>query len=96
MLKELSTTDLIQKYSDIIKELKARGVIRTKNVVGDLGEYLAINHYCNTAGLPKLQAAPANTKNIDAISINGDRYSIKSSTGKLTGVFWGLEPLARK
>ena len=90
--KDQTTTDLIQKYSDIIKELKERGVIKTKNVVGDLGEYLAINHYCNTAGLPKLQAAPVNTKNIDAISINGDRFSIKSTSGKLTGVFTGLEP----
>ena len=92
MLKELSTTDLIQNYSDIIKELKERGIIRTKNVIGDLGEYLAINHYCNTAGLPKLQAAQTNTKNIDATSNNGERYSIKSTSGKLTSVFTGLEP----
>ena len=92
MLKEQTTTDLINQYSNIIKELKERGVIRTKNLLGDLGEYLAIEYYCNTGGLPKLQAAPANTKNIDAISINGDRYSVKSTTGKLTGVFWGLEP----
>ena len=62
MLKGLSTTDLIRQYSEAIKELKQRGVIKTKNVVGDLGEYLAIEYYCNTAGLPKLQAAPVNTK----------------------------------
>ena len=35
--KDQTTTDLIQKYSDIIKELKERVVIKTKNVVGDLG-----------------------------------------------------------
>jgi len=28
--------------------------------------------------------------NIDAISRNGDRYSIKATTGKVTGVFYGL------
>jgi len=40
--------------------------------------------------LPNLQAAPAGTQNIDAISRNGERYSVKSSSGNLTGVFYGL------
>jgi len=30
------------------------------------------------------------TKNIDAISTDGDRYSIKCITGKTTGVFYGI------
>lgn len=87
----LNTTELIQAYSEIIKQLKRRGVIRTKNLVGDLGEYLAIEHFNNTAGMSNLKAAPAGTQNIDAISRNGDRFSIKSTTGNLTGVFYGLE-----
>lgn len=91
-LNELNTTELIQAYSGIIKQLKKRGVIRTKNLLGDLGEYLAIEHFNNTAGMSNLQAAPAGTQNIDAISRNGERYSIKATTGNLTGVFYGLEP----
>ena len=91
-LNELNTTELIQAYSGIIKQLKKRGVIRTKNLLGDLGEYLAIEHFNNTSGMSNLQAAPAGTQNIDAISRNGDRYSVKSTTGNLTGVFYGLEP----
>ena len=90
-LNELNTTELIQAYSGIIKQLKKRGVIRTKNLLGDLGEYLAIEHFNNTSGMSNLQAAPAETQNIDAISRNGDRYSVKSTTGNLTGVFYGLE-----
>ena len=86
-LDELNTTELIQTYSRIIKQLKKRGIIRTKNLLGDLGEYLAIEHFNNTSGMSNLQAAPAGTQNIDAISRNGDRYSIKSTTGNLTGVF---------
>ena len=43
-LNELDTTELIQAYSGIIKQLKKRGVIRTKNLLGDLGEYLVIDH----------------------------------------------------
>lgn len=92
ILEELNTTELIQTYSGIIKQLKKRGVIRTKNLLGDLGEYLAIEHFNKTSGMSNLQAAPAGTQNIDAISRNGDRYSIKSTTGNLTGVFYGLEP----
>ncbi len=92
-LNELNETELIQAYSGIIKQLKKRGVIRTKNFLGDLGEYLAIEHFNRTPGMSNLQAAPAGTQNIDAISRNGERYSIKSTTGNLTGVFYGLEPL---
>jgi hypothetical protein len=91
-LEKLTTTELIKAYSEIISLLKERGVIRTKNLLGDLGEFLAIEHFNNTSGLPNLQAAPPGTQNIDAISRNGERYSIKSTTGNLTGVFYGLEP----
>lgn len=91
-LDALSTSELIRTYSEIIEQLKKRGVIRTKNLLGDLGEYLAIEHFNTTSGMSNLQAAPPGTQNIDAISRNGDRYSIKSTTGNLTGVFYGLQP----
>lgn len=91
-LAVLSTAEIVSLYCETIKELKARSVIRTNNVIGDLGEYLAIEHYNNTAGLPTLAAAPIGTENIDAISCKGDRYSIKSTSGNVTGVFYGLEP----
>ena len=89
-LNDLSDKDIISLYSDIITELKNRDIIRTKNLVGDLGEYLAIDHYSNTPGLPNLQAAPQGTRNIDAVSRKGERYSIKSTSGNRTGVFYGL------
>ena len=91
-LREKSTEEIIQLYSGAIKELKRREVIRTNNVVGELGEYLAITHYNNTPGLPNLSPAPVCTENIDAISRKGDRYSIKSTSNTTTGVFYGLEP----
>lgn len=90
ILNELTDKEIISLYSDIITELKTRNIIRSKNLLGDLGEYLAIDHYCNTPGLPNLQAAPQGTQNIDAISRKGERYSIKSTSGNLTGVFYGL------
>ena len=90
-LKVKSTEEIIRLYSMAIKELKRREIIRTNNVVGELGEYLAIEHYNKTAGLPNLAPAPVGTENIDAISRKGDRYSIKSTSSNTTGVFYGLE-----
>ena len=75
-----------------ISVYKHRNVIRSKNVVGDIGEYLAIDYYTKTSGLPKLQFAPPSTENIDAISVKGERYSIKCTTSNTTGVFYGLNP----
>lgn len=84
--------ELITLYGQVILELKLRGAIRSRNVIGDLGESLAIEYYNSTPGLPNLQAAPPSTQNVDALSKKGERYSIKATTGKTTGVFYGLPP----
>lgn len=91
-LSKLEQYDLIVLYGQVIDELKRRNIIRSKNVVGDIGEYLAIDYYSKTPGLPKLQSVPLSTANIDAISIKGERYSIKCTTSNTTGVFYGLNP----
>lgn len=90
----LSDEDLVFAYGNLLTELRDRKIIRSKNVVGDLGEYLAINFYNRTHNLPNLQAAPKGTQNVDALSRDGERYSIKTTTGKVTGVFYGLPPQA--
>lgn len=87
----LSGTELIQAYGELLKEMRAQNLIRSKNVTGDLGEYIVVDYYTKTKGLPKLQFAPPSTKNIDAISVEGERYSIKCTTGNTTGVFYGIE-----
>ncbi len=89
---KVSTTDLIQIYSQILVELKNRSVIRTKNLIGDMGEYLVIDHYNKTSELPKLTLAPPGAKSVDAISSDSKRYAIKSTSSSLTGVFYGLQP----
>lgn len=94
-LSKLNNIDLINHYSDTVTEMKNRGIIHSNNVLGDLGEYFAIEYYTNTPGLPKLQFAPPGTKNIDAISIRGDRYSIKSMTTNTTGAFYGIKKDAK-
>ena len=91
-IEKLSTEEIIKLYPKILKVLKKRGVIRTKNFIGDIGEFLAISHYNKDPTLPNLKRADVSTKNIDAISRDGERYSIKSTSTSLTGTFWGLEP----
>jgi hypothetical protein len=57
--------------------------------VGQIGENLVIKHYNATPGLPKLLRSPTGTKNVDALSRNGDRYSIKTIwNAKKTGTVY--------
>jgi len=96
-LEKLKSKELVNLYSDLIIKLKEKKIIRSKNIIGDLGEYLAIEHYNNTPGLQNLQAAPTGTQNVDALSRKGERYSIKSTSSKLTSVFYGLnDPETKK
>lgn len=90
-LERLSIEDLWELYGRTHDRLHQLGEIRSKNITGDRGEQLAINYYGTTKNLPKLQIAPPSTKNIDAISTLGERYSIKTITypNKTTGVFHG-------
>lgn len=87
----LSDIEIIKVYGELLSEMYDRNLIRSKNVTGDLGEYIVIDYYNKTKGLPKLQFAPPSTKNIDAISVNGERYSIKCTTTNTTGAFFGIE-----
>lgn len=91
-IRDLDDGNLVGCYGEVVRELKARKIITNKNITGELGEYLVINHYCNTPTLTRLQRAPAGTKNVDALSTQGDRYSIKTITSKTTGSFYDLEP----
>ncbi len=86
-----SGTELIQIYGKLLAQMRKENLVRTKNITGDLGEYLVVDYYSKTKGLPKLQFAPTSTKNIDAISVNGERYSIKCITTNTTGAFYGIE-----
>lgn len=90
-IDELSDEEIWTLYPYIGLKLKERGLVRTRNIVGERGEFLAIKIYNETAGLPKLQAAPEGTQNVDALSRKGERYSVKtiSEPGGLTGVFYG-------
>jgi hypothetical protein len=85
-LKKLSTSQLLSLRVEIEKEMQDRGLSFS---VGEVGEKLAIEHFNSTPGLSNLINAPIGAKNVDALSRNGDRYSIKSiQRGKKTGTIY--------
>jgi hypothetical protein len=89
-LEELSNSQLISLYGKLIRALKTSKVIRTKNVVGDLGERFAIDYYTRQDKRENLNDSHTGEKYIDSKSEQGNRYTIKSTTGNRTGTFHGL------
>lgn len=85
-LATMTDDELVLLRSGLDAEMRRRGLAFS---VGDVGELLAIQHFTNTPGLPNLQAAPRGTKNVDAISRRGERYSIKTiCKAKKTGTIY--------
>ncbi len=95
-IEKLSTLEVFELYPKILKELKKRGVIEGKKLIGDYGEYLAREYYKKNPNFPNLGKAPTGTKNIDAVSRDGERYSIKTTSGTITSVFHSLNDLNEK
>lgn len=88
--ENMTIAEGLEHYSKLMQMFKKKGVIRTNMLVGDIGEYIAIEHYNNTPELPNLRLVEIGTKDIDAISDTNKRYSIKATRTKMTGVFHGL------
>lgn len=87
---EMNNLEAIQTYGHLVSELKTRKIIKTNNVIGDLGEGFVISYYNGNSELPNLQEMPIGTKYFDARSLDGKRYTIKTVTTNTTGVFNGL------
>lgn len=85
-LKSLDDIDLLGLRSAVDREAKQRGLSFN---VGEIGEKLAISIFKERPDLPVLALAPRGTKNIDAISRDGNRYSIKTlQRAKKTGTIY--------
>ncbi|GIX57450.1 hypothetical protein BPADB04_24800 [Bacillus paranthracis] len=90
--ENMSISEGLEHYSRLMRMFKKKGFIRTNNFVGDVGEYVAIEHYNATPHLPNLRLVEIGAQDIDAVSDTNERYSIKASSGSATGVFKGLNP----
>lgn len=74
-ISDLTDDELVTLRARIDAELGERGISFN---VGVLGEKLSIEFFNSASGLPNLLKAPAGAKNVDALSREGDRYSIKA------------------
>lgn len=85
-LKSLKPDELIELRIEVEREMHSRGISFS---VGEIGEKIAIDHFKSTPGLSNLIAAPTGAKNVDALSRNGERYSIKTiQRGHKTGTIY--------
>jgi hypothetical protein len=85
-LESMSDDDLIRHRAALEVEMRRRHLGFS---VGQIGEALVIGYFNRTPGLPKLLRSPIGTKNVDALSRNGDRYSIKTIwNAKKTGTIY--------
>lgn len=85
-IKRMPDDELILFRANLRAEMRKRGIADS---VGAVGEQLAIEYFRKTPGLPKLQSAPRGTKNVDGLSRNGERYSIKTiCDAKKTGTIY--------
>jgi hypothetical protein len=88
--KSISDEELIKAFGVLLSAMQQRQIIRTKNIVGELGERYCEITFNQQADLPNLNLVPTNAMDIDATGDNGLTYSIKSasfSSAKRTGAF---------
>ena len=89
---------LISPNSDIRQELTNRNVIKTKNLVGEIGLYYVNHLYETTSYLPNLILQPPSSKNINFVTKTDNiKYAVKTVTSKkgTTGSFWGPEQIEK-
>src|SRR5277367_6284657 len=85
-LDKKSNSELVLLRAGLDAEMRKRNIAFS---VGAVGEQLAIEHFRKTPGLPKLHPAQRGTKNVDANSRDGERYSIKTiCNAKKTGTIY--------
>lgn len=91
--ESLPDEELISSYNKLLRAFKSRNMIRTNNLIGDLGEFIAMNHYNSSDDLPNLVLADPNERAFDAYDRDDDnvKFAIKSTSTNMTGIFWGLE-----
>lgn len=83
---KLADSELLRLRAALAAETKRRGIAGD---VGTFAEKLAIDFFRRTPGCPTLTPASTGTKNVDALSHKGERYSIKCiCAGRKTGTVY--------
>ena len=86
-LSNIDDDELVGIYPRLLKELKKREIIRTNNLVGELGKFIVMQSFKKSPELPTLFPAANSQKNFSFLDENGARYNVKATSGNNTGVF---------
>lgn len=71
--------EALNKYYEALFELEQLGIIRSKNITGDIGEFLALRCY---PGLHLVERQ--NNPDFDAVDVDGTKFQIKYSDSSKT------------
>lgn len=74
-LKKYTDSELYLLFHEVKAEMNDRNLATD---VGRIGEDKVLKFFANSSALPNLVEAAPGTKNVDALSRDGERYSIKT------------------
>lgn len=92
----LSDAAVIDVYTSAIEELTKRGIFRTKNMTGELGERIVIDFFNSNSNLPNLSLADVGQDYYDALDSQQKRFSIKTATSTATGTFHAMDEVDKE
>lgn len=78
--RDISDDDLIGAFATLMTAMRERGIIRTKNVVGDLGERYAVSAYRANPTKTPIALSETNETDVDARNGDGLRFAIKAAS----------------
>ena len=86
-LTQITDSELVQLYPALLRELKTREIIRTRNLVGELGKFIVKQTFNRNNVTKNLFEAQNSQKNYSFTDEYGHRYNLKTTSGSNTGVF---------
>lgn len=73
----ITDEEIVRAFASLLSAMRLRGIVRTRNVVGDLGERYAIRAYEQHCKGP-LKLADTNKTDVDATDVSGRRFAVKA------------------
>jgi hypothetical protein len=92
----ISDDEIVIGFATLLTAMRTRGIIRTKNVVGDLGEVYAARAYAGHQNRGPIILEPTNSTDVDARDHQGRTYAIKTvSSLRQTSAFHFVQKSAK-
>jgi len=77
---EITDEEIVSAFATLMSAMRKRAIIRTNNVVGDLGERYAVLAYQQNPERTPIQLFGTNTTDVDAEDADGRSYAIKAAS----------------